>query len=494
MSARLLIPAALLLCGVVSHPAAAAGTRPKLVSCTYQVADLVIPVNDAGQGRTTEEALIKRITSTIQPRSWSERGGVGTIDYYPMTMALVVSQTPDVQEQVADLLAALRRVQDVDVQTEVRLVTVPVAMFRRLTEESKLNSRLTILDDSHLAKLLEAIQADPSASVMQTPRLMTFSGHRAFFLAGGNQASRTNGAPEDGPKTEQVTNELRVSLLPTVSADRRTVAMTFEICKSELHATPGNPPGVQVPMPTINRLQTMLAIPDGHTAVMKGWTQQRHGVVMASSIEYGLPILSAIPYVNRLFRTVSYTPLSDQVLILVTPRIVVAQEKEERKASICPCPRATSAACATPATRRPCQAGCQTNTKQALLAALLRRWNELYSAGKYEEAQRFLEKAHELDPGTVPPATGNQMPRVPSCLLNGFQTPNELLQVGASSEAKSCGVAEQRRMDSRVAELLAKYHTACRAGRLAEATQLAVQALALDPTCFSKACGCAKQP
>src|SRR5262249_1403908 len=61
---------------------------------------------------TRERQLIELITRTIQPNSWYESGGPGTIDFFPLTMALVINQTPDIQEQVADLLAALRRLQD----------------------------------------------------------------------------------------------------------------------------------------------------------------------------------------------------------------------------------------------------------------------------------------------------------------------------------------------------------------------------------------------
>src|SRR5207244_412760 len=68
-------------------------------------------VSQSNATRTTEDALIKLITSTVEPRSWDNMGGPGSIDYYPLTMALVVSQTPDIQEQIADLLAALRRLQ-----------------------------------------------------------------------------------------------------------------------------------------------------------------------------------------------------------------------------------------------------------------------------------------------------------------------------------------------------------------------------------------------
>ena len=57
-----------------------------------------------------EELLIKLITSTIAPESWSDVGGKGTIQFFPIGNALVVGQqTPDIQEQIVALLAALRK-------------------------------------------------------------------------------------------------------------------------------------------------------------------------------------------------------------------------------------------------------------------------------------------------------------------------------------------------------------------------------------------------
>jgi hypothetical protein len=74
---------------------------------------------------TQEEQLINLIINTIDPASWSQRGGSATVEYFPLGMALVVNQTPAVQEQIADFLAALRRLQDAQVVVEMRLVTVP---------------------------------------------------------------------------------------------------------------------------------------------------------------------------------------------------------------------------------------------------------------------------------------------------------------------------------------------------------------------------------
>jgi general secretion pathway protein D len=46
--------------------------------------------------------------------------------------------------------------------------------------------------------------------------------------------------------------------------------------------------------------------------------------------EYGPPILSKIPYINRLFKNVGYGRETDSLLVMVTPRIIVQEEEEER--------------------------------------------------------------------------------------------------------------------------------------------------------------------
>ena len=81
-------------------------TTPKLVTTSYLVADLVTPSEGAkGKARPTQEKkLIDLIMCCVAARSWDVMGGPGTIDYHPLTMSLTVNQTPDVQEQIADLL------------------------------------------------------------------------------------------------------------------------------------------------------------------------------------------------------------------------------------------------------------------------------------------------------------------------------------------------------------------------------------------------------
>src|SRR5437763_722113 len=83
----------------------------------YHVADLVIPPPPIGapatdKPKTTELELIRKITATVEPKSWTAAGGPGTIEYFPLGMALVVNSTPDVQAAVGKYLDAVRKMQD----------------------------------------------------------------------------------------------------------------------------------------------------------------------------------------------------------------------------------------------------------------------------------------------------------------------------------------------------------------------------------------------
>jgi RNA polymerase sigma factor (sigma-70 family) len=53
------------------------------------------------------EPLKRVITKTIEPTSWYDVGGDGSLEYLPAARSLVIRQTPDIQKQVQELLDAL---------------------------------------------------------------------------------------------------------------------------------------------------------------------------------------------------------------------------------------------------------------------------------------------------------------------------------------------------------------------------------------------------
>ena len=78
------------------------------------------------------DSLIELITTTVEPDSWEELGGPGSVAPFATNLSLVVSQTQEVHDRLADLLAQLRRLQDLQVTIEVRFITLNDNFFERI--------------------------------------------------------------------------------------------------------------------------------------------------------------------------------------------------------------------------------------------------------------------------------------------------------------------------------------------------------------------------
>jgi type II secretory pathway component GspD/PulD (secretin) len=347
--------------------------RSRLERVTYQVGDLIIPIpNSSGNAsihesnatQTCEEQLIKLITKTVEPPSWSDMGGPGTIDWHPLTKSLVINQTPDVQEQILDMLNSLRRQQNQQVVLEVRFLSVDESFAEHLNAE--LNGeeaiqlaadadsplRVSFLDPAGRSRLLEAIQADCRANVLQAPKMTFFSGQSAkweavekkSFVTGVDCRLMSNGSQTFQPIVEDIPVGTRMTARPVISADRRSVSVGLSVHINSLDdpeadmipiTLPHGPakddeqtPTMQLtqrPRITTFALDNTFTMPDGDTALVSGWKRE-HGV----RTESGLPVLSEIPYLGRLFKNMGYTREKECVLMLVTPHIVVAEEQEEK--------------------------------------------------------------------------------------------------------------------------------------------------------------------
>jgi general secretion pathway protein D len=78
------------------------------------------------------ESLIELITSTVAPTTWDDVGGPGSVQKFQGNLSLVISQTQEVHEEIADLLEQLRRLQDLQVTIEVRFITLNDNFFERI--------------------------------------------------------------------------------------------------------------------------------------------------------------------------------------------------------------------------------------------------------------------------------------------------------------------------------------------------------------------------
>ncbi|MCU0706220.1 MAG: hypothetical protein MUF18_19830, partial [Fimbriiglobus sp.] len=85
------------------------------------------------------EQLMKLIKGMVRPHTWDEQGGSGRLAYYDIGGALVVNQTADVITEVNNLLESLRRLQDLSVSIELRMISLSEAFFERIGVDFQMN-------------------------------------------------------------------------------------------------------------------------------------------------------------------------------------------------------------------------------------------------------------------------------------------------------------------------------------------------------------------
>jgi type II secretory pathway component GspD/PulD (secretin) len=366
--------------------------------------------------QTLHNQLQDLIVQTIDPMSWDEKGGGGTIKYYPLGMSLVISQTPDVQEQVEDLLARLRELQALQVTVETRIVTLSEDFYERIgiDFDININDKQTnfdrqiasgnfappgqLNDPDHLHNVvvgltpvnsftqsldipinqssfaasalpggfasfpgtaganggldvgvaflssiecylfLEAVQGDVRSNIMTAPKITLFNGQtasisntvtRPFVASFTAVRDLFTGDVVLVPNVQTVTEGLTLTVQAVVTADRRYVQLTLaptiqQILRIEVFEF-GNGNRLQQPVVANLSVATAVLVPDGGTILLggiKNMEEQRR--------EFGVPLLSKLPYINRLFRNQSFGREATSTLFLVTPRIIIPEEEEER--------------------------------------------------------------------------------------------------------------------------------------------------------------------
>jgi hypothetical protein len=373
----------------------------------YPIADLVIPASDAPacdsatktDGSCTsshtvrdpkpeqwETVLIRMIQSTIAPDTWADAGGMGTIDYYPVGRSLVINQSPDVHEQIAQVLESVRTLKNRQLTFEIRLCEVPVTAFERIGVDFNAKAptapgvamtpplfcyedvtckqmaevaqwhaqKSLVLSDREVRCFIEAIQADPRARVMQAPKLATLDGQRGLIELGETahyvtdvKEEHVNGQVIWKPVNTEAFLGTKLAVHGCIGSNGKQVAVKIMCAHSWLAdaAIPmvpvttaiapvfeGGAQGKPVPFtqyiqqPHIEKLcvEKLAIVPDGATLLV------HCGKVTAEGRnEFGPPVLSKIPYVNRLFKNVAYGPAEKDLFLLVTPRIIATRHGEE---------------------------------------------------------------------------------------------------------------------------------------------------------------------
>jgi hypothetical protein len=416
-----------------------------------------------------------------------------------------------------------------EVAIEVRVVNLsdnavgPIASSFHLSQRAGLNCNggvpapthhvLGFLNDAQLFLFVESAQADRRASVMAAPKLRMADNQdgsvnitdQQFYVTKLQVTQADNGQVVFVPCNEPYSTGLKMHVVPKVSADRRFVCLGFDAELTELATVPvplipvttlitphfeggrtGEPVPftqyIQQPKFDTRAVKVKVCVPDGGTVVLDGGKRTRQ-----VERESCCP-LSKIPYVSELFGFGEGAPETERVLFMVTPRIVVSKEDETHAAVAPPqsdvtCPYLKAQEAPRPIPPAPA-APCRTvvdNIGKLEQARKLYEQAEFYRrTGKNGAAVAYYDRVRELCPGS----RYDRMARARLAEVGPRHTgQSEVVGVEARIVPEAIPAPRQK---TRLAELVKQYHQACAAGRLADATQFAVQALAIDPTCFSK--------
>ena len=330
--------------------------------------------------------IINLITSTIEPASWSANGGKGMIAAREgMLGDIVVTHKLGVHKGVEGLLAALRSSADLQVVIEARFIRVSdnfleayghninSADFRgqddserggifsdtgqtfidtgsttALGATSGLNLTYQIFGGSFIEGFLKAVQESDEAETVTAPKITLSNTQRGSIKVVTTESyisSYTIVSQTPQPVMSEIDEGTTFSVRPVVSADRKYVSLEVHPIITDVTlastnfvtggastsgggTTTSNTNVIQRPQTTKQELSVTVSVPDKGILMIGGL-----GKSSETRTSKGVPILSKIPIIKRLFSSDVIDrdiALTDNLIILIKPTILVREEEEVR--------------------------------------------------------------------------------------------------------------------------------------------------------------------
>lgn len=346
------------------------------------------------------ENLVLLIQQTIEPESWYEVGGEGSITVYERKK-LIIYQTREVHNQIAKLLEELRKALGHQVAIEARFLLVGENFLEDIgldmdfswvvggrigllefqqdssTIASPTDTGITgslvpmigelgaevaamtatggygnlLLNDLMVSVILRATQAHRDYQSLTAPKVTVLSGEMASM-----RVQRVRRYPYDieidieeigefgdfrytiDAEEGYIVSGTLLNITPIITPDKRNVLLNIV---TELRDFLGwQPYPIQLPIlgaglvgadvyeilypeTEISRVETRVSVPDRATLLLGG---QR--LTAEIEKEAGVPVLSKLPFLGRLFSNRSRVKDSLILLILVKPTIILREEAE----------------------------------------------------------------------------------------------------------------------------------------------------------------------
>lgn len=204
------------------------------------------------------------------------------------------------------------------------------------------------LDDVQVDFLIQATQADRRSVRLNAPRLTFTNGQQSNIyvvtqtaIVSDLQSVVSDSAASFDPTIGVVSEGVILAVEGTVSADRRYVTMNVQVSINkidgfqeravsavvggQLVSSASTESFIQLPTSTVTSVSSTVTVPDQGTIMMGG---QR--IKNEYEVEAGVPVLSKIPFINRLFSNRIKAKDEQTLLILMKPTILIQNEQEER--------------------------------------------------------------------------------------------------------------------------------------------------------------------
>ena len=210
-----------------------------------------------------------------------------------------------------------------------------------------LSAQVSILNNTQVQAFIRALAVRENSSTLIAPRLTVFNTQRAsMFIA--RQQSYVSDYEISGDSYDPVVRQFLVGVVldvkPIVSSDRRYVTLELRPTVTELTNfvtrqidTFSINSGAQVnllvflsfpiqfPELSLQKVRTTATVPDGGIMLIGGLYKN-----VKFNAENGVPFMSDLPVVGRLFRWNVVDNAKSNLAILISPRIILFNEEEEK--------------------------------------------------------------------------------------------------------------------------------------------------------------------
>jgi beta-lactamase regulating signal transducer with metallopeptidase domain len=261
------------------------------------------PTTEPEQSLT--EQIVTLIQETVEPDAWRDQGG-SVASIRELSGQFIITATPQMHEQIVNLLHQLREARGVQVSVEARFIAITPALLDKalggkLRGTLAKSSEATVwqLTDAQVDAVLREAQQAENSTLLTAPRITLFNGQRAHvtvstetaYVSGFTIFKKEGGETRYEPKIGTAQSGILLDVRATASADRRQAVLTLKPKLSRLVALRVAPYmdakdlSIQVPEFVVHELQTTLSIPDRGTALIGGFTVSDAAKTLTATVD-----------------------------------------------------------------------------------------------------------------------------------------------------------------------------------------------------------------